>query len=241
MTRAKEPRWGDDGLIDIPPLAFNGTHLDRWIDRLCHHAPDLDRDAARQELYSIAISHLGGHKRGPEAFTRKQVRDGLEAFLKAPCAQAALQLNGGAQDELVNSLWQMTPLAEVGPSKSVIDAFWEQRLGSTTLEKAARLALRRLEVMPKTRNGLPAKRIGRPRHYTFEWAVGELCSFWASATGTPVTAWNSIDGDYSKHSTSAGGAWVTKVLTDLEGASIAPRVRSEIAHVVRERKAQQNA
>lgn len=236
MTKPKEPRRGEDGWSDMPQLAFDGPELDRWIVELSRHAPDLDKDAARQELYSIAISHLCGHERGPEAFTRKQARDGLNAFLKRPTAQAVAQLNGGAESALINALWSLAPLDEVGVGDSVAQALFEQRIKETTLKSAAQRALKDLSSPPKKRDGSAAKGQGRPRHYTLEWTVAELCKFWETTVREPVTASNLSGAVYSQECKSPAGAWVTRILTDLGAHYFPALISREIGRFVRQRK-----
>ncbi len=236
MTKPKEPRRGEDGWSDMPQLAFDGPELDRWIVELSRHAPDLDKDAARQELYSIAISHLCGHERGPEAFTRKQARDGLNAFLKRPTAQAVAQLNGGAESALINALWSLAPLDEVGVGDSVAQALFEQRIKETTLKSTAQRALKDLSSPPKKRDGSAAKGQGRPRHYTLEWTIAELCNFWEMTVREPVTASNLSGANYSQECTSPAGAWVTRILADLGTHHFPVLVFREIARFARKRK-----
>lgn len=237
MTKPKEPRWGEDGWSDMSSLEFDGPDLDRWIDGLSRHAPNLDRDATRQELYSIAISHLCAHERGPEAFTRKQVRDGLEAFLRHPTAHAATQLNGGAECALIDALWSFAPLDEVGADDSVTKALSEQRINETSLRRAAQRALQILATPPRKRDGSAAKGPGRPRHYTLEWAVEALCEFWERVTGAKVTSWNSACGEYSSTSTSPAGIWITDVITTLSSDHFGSAVRRHVDAFVRNRKA----
>ncbi|MBL4538458.1 MAG: hypothetical protein JKP96_07285 [Oceanicaulis sp.] len=236
MTKPKAPRRGEDGWSDMPPLAFDGPELDRWIDELSRHAPGLDRGAARQELYSIAVSHLCGHERGPEAFTRKQARDGLNAFLKHPTVQAVAQLNGGAEGALINALWSLAPLDEVDVGDSVAQALFEQRIKETTLKSAAQIALATLSTPPKKRDGSAAKGQGRPRHYTLEQTVETLCEFWERSAGAKVTSWNASHNEYTSTSTSPAGIWITDVITTLSSDHLGSAVRRQVDAFVRKRK-----
>ncbi|MFS2319147.1 hypothetical protein RMQ97_14520 [Maricaulis sp. D1M11] len=220
----------------MPSLEFDGPDLDRWIDELSRHAPDLAKDSARHQLYSIAISHLCGHERGPEAFTRKQARDGLNAFLKHPTAQAVAQLNGGAEIALIDALWSLAPLDEVGVGDSIEQALFERRIKQATLKSAAHIALETLSTPPKKRDGSAAKGQGRPRHYTLEWTVAELCKFWEMTVRRPVTASNLSGANYSQECTSPAGAWVTRILTDLGAHPFPALISREIARYVRRRK-----
>ena len=250
MTKARDPRWKEewfmDSFDDVKTLGIKGEKMNAWLDELNAANPKRDatpkyilefnREAARLDLYDIAMSFMCGHERGAGAFTTKQARDGLHAIVKKPSAAQALKLNDRAEAALLDALFERCSPEDINGHSSIVEAFQARDIDEIVLRDAAELALNRLNILPKTKDGRPAKRLGLPRQHTLEWAVGELCELWERSTGMPVKAWNSEGHEYSKASTSKAGRWVTSIITALSNDDTVTDVRREVQAYVRQRR-----
>ena len=235
MTRPRAPRTGEDGVepIDLGQLV---AKVPVWLDRLGEIGGQIDRDVVAAELRHIAMSMLGGHSQGTEAFTIREAKDGLLGFLKRPGTDAALRLNSRAEAALLDVLWLIPPPPELAHGQSATEAYLEGHLTTETLCAAAEDALIRIDTPRLTKAGAPAKGHGRPRSDTLEWAVGCLCELWERSTGTTVTSWNSSHNEYSSTSTSPAGIWITEVITALSGDHLGSAVRRHVDAFVKSRK-----
>ena len=240
MTKARDPRWKEDwfedSFHDAKALVLLGAPMDAWLDEIGEHIPVFNREAMRLELFDIATSFMCGHKRGAGAFTTKQARDGLHAIAKKPSAAQALKLNDRAEAALLDALFERCSPEDIHGHSSIVEALQAGDLGEAVLRDAAQLALKRLNILPKTKDGRRAKRLGLPRQHTLEWAVAELCELWERSTGMPVKAWNSEGDEYSKASTSKAGRWVTGIITALSNDDAVTDVRREVQAFVRRRR-----
>ena len=245
MTKAKDPHWKEEWFVDsfhdVKTLGIKGEKMNAWLDEIGEHIPVFDREAMRFEIFDIATSFMCGHKRGAGAFTTKQARDGLHGIVKKPSAAQALKLNDRAEAALLDALFERCSPEDIHGHSSIVEALQAGDLGEEVLRDAAQLALKRLTILPRTKDGRRANRLGLPRQHTLEWAVGELCELWERSTGMPVKAWNSEGNEYSKASTSAAGRWVTGIITVLSDDDAVTDVRREVQAFVRRRRKTERA